>query len=222
MNADRKENFFRICVHLRLSAALLLVLLGGCFGKPNQANIELRKQIQSLEAKNAELQRQHEADQATITGLKSQVGTIPTLPEDRLEKLYTVHGIQIGRLTGGVDLDGNRPGDEALKVQVVPTDDDGEPIKAVGSFVIEAFDLAAPDPRIGRWEIGVDEAKKSWFGGKLLYDYIFTLPWQQRVPQHSDLTVKVTFTDELTHRQFTAQRQVKVNPPPPPTTQVAG
>src|SRR5689334_19278807 len=104
MNADRKKSF-RICVHLRSSAVLLfLPLLPGCFGKPNQANIELRKQIQSLEAKNTELQRQHDADQATITGLKSQVGSIPTLPEDRLEKLYTVHGLEIGRLTGGVDL----------------------------------------------------------------------------------------------------------------------
>src|SRR3954454_24316418 len=100
MNADRKENLFRICVHLRSSAVLFLVLLAGCFGKPNQANIELRKQIQSLEAQNTELKHQHDADQATISGLKSQFGTIPTLPEDRLEKLYTVHGLAIGRLTG--------------------------------------------------------------------------------------------------------------------------
>jgi hypothetical protein len=204
------------------TSILLLLLTAGCFGKPNQANIELRKQIQSLETKNTELQRQHEADQATINGLKSQVGTIPTLPEDRLEKLYTVHGIQMGRLTGGVDLDRERPGDEALKVQVAPNDQNGDPLKAAGSFVVEAFDLSDPDPRVARWEISTDEAKKNWFGGKLLYDYIFTLRWQQRVPQHSDLTVKVTFTDELTHRQFTAQKQVKVNPPPPPTTQVAG
>ena len=68
------------------------------------------------------------ADAATIRNLQARVGTIPTLSQERLEKLFTVHGIQLGRLTGGADLDRSKPGDEGIKVYITPTDDDGEPL----------------------------------------------------------------------------------------------
>ncbi len=44
-----------------------------------------------------------------------------------------------------------------------------------------------------------------------LYTYVLECPWQT-VPPHPDLTVKVTFDDELTGRRFVDQTQVKVHP----------
>src|SRR3954452_4154622 len=123
----------------------MLLICTSC-SSPSTANIELRKEKQALQDQIAELNRVHQADQATIQGLQNQIGTLPTLPQNRLDQLFTVHGLELGRLTGGADLDPKKPGDEGIKVYATPTDDDGEPIKAAGTFVIEAFDLAAKTP----------------------------------------------------------------------------
>ncbi|MCC7350587.1 MAG: hypothetical protein IT446_08470 [Phycisphaerales bacterium] len=194
-------------------ASLLAALGIGC-GQPNRANIELRKQNQSLASQIEDLNRRHEADQATIRGLQSNATTQPTLPLERLDALFTVHGLSFGRLTGGADLDSGRPGDEALKVYVVPVDQQGDVLKAAGSFVIELFDLEqAGEPLLGKWEFSTVEAAKNWYGQSLLYQYILTCPWQ-RVPEHQKLLVQVRFTDELTGRVFVEKRDITVNVPP--------
>jgi outer membrane murein-binding lipoprotein Lpp len=200
---------------LLLAALLLLATLAGCTGTPNQANIDLRKQIQQLQEQVSTLDQQHRADRAEIAAMRQSTPTQPSLPSARLERLFTTHGLKFGRLTAGYDSDRNRPGDEGVKVYVVPTDQDGQPLKAAGSFTIDLFDLAQTDaPHIGHWAFDVDQAKKNWYGAFLDYTYAFTLPWQQ-APKHADLTARVTFTDELTQLPFNAQTTVKVHPPPP-------
>src|SRR5262245_23071619 len=124
------------------AAALLCTLAalaqGGCKG-PNQANIELRKENQQLREKVDDLNRRHDADVAQIRGMQAQSGSVvPTLSPGRLDHLFTVHGIQLGRLTG-VNAEGE------LKAYVSPTDESGQSIKAAGSFVVDAFDLAQAD-----------------------------------------------------------------------------
>jgi hypothetical protein len=97
-----------------------------------------------------------------------------------------------------------------LKVYVVPTDQTGDELKAAGSFVVELFDLnKTSDNLVGRWEFNHDQARQSWLGSALLYEYVLTCPWQ-RPPEHSELTLKVTFQDELTGRQFATQKVVHV------------
>jgi hypothetical protein len=196
-----------------------LLSLASC-GSPNRANIIVRKQNQDLQDKIASLNRQHDADQATIQGLKERIGTLPTLPEDRLARLFTTHGLSLGKLTGGADLDRDKPGDEGLKVYATPTDDDGDTLKAAGSFVVEAFDLAAKPAEVGKWTFDTDATRKTWNGSFLSHQYVLTCPWQT-VPRHEELTVKVTFRDELTGREFHEQRLVKVKLPPTPTTATA-
>jgi hypothetical protein len=127
---------------------LVVLALSGC-GSPNVASIEVRKKNQDLREEVESLKRAREGDAATIKALQGKVGTVPTLPEDRLAKLFTVHGLKLGRLTGGADLDREKPGDEGLKVYATPTDDEGEAFKAAGSFTVEAFDLADGGPRWG-------------------------------------------------------------------------
>lgn len=199
---------------------LLGAALIGC-GGPNAANIELRKKNQDLSGQIENLDRRHEADQAAIAGLQNRIGTVATLPADRLAKLFTVHGLLLGRLTGGADLDPAKPGDEGIKVYATPTDDDGEPLKAAGTFVVEAFDLAAKEPQIGKWTFDLETTRKAWLGAFMAHNFVLTCPWQH-VPMHDELTIKVTFRDELTQREFHAQAVVKVRLPAPSAARVAG
>ncbi|WP_428939227.1 hypothetical protein [Fontivita pretiosa] len=205
-----------------LCSSVLLLCSSGCLAKPNQANIALRKQIQALEAQVAELQRRHEADVATIRSLEAQRGTLPTLPADRLQQLFTTSGIKLGRLTGGADLDPSSPGDEGIKVYVVPIDQTGDELKAAGAFDVQLFDLNKPhDNLVGQWHFSVEQAREHWYGSALQYGYVLPCRWQGRVPEHGELTLKVSFHDALTQRQFSIQKVITVNPPPgtQPTTQ---
>ena len=202
--------------HSAVKLAILLtsaaMLATGC-GSPNSANIVVRKQNQDLQDKIDSLTRTHEADQAELKGLKDRIGTLPTLPDDRLARLFTTHGLSLGKLTGGADLDRDKPGDEGFKVYVTPTDDDGDTLKAAGSFVIEAFDLASKLPERGKWTFDTEQARKCWNGSFLSHQYVLTCPWQSPI-QHEELTVKVTFRDELTGREFHTQKVIKIKLPP--------
>ncbi|MEA2707609.1 MAG: hypothetical protein QOF78_210 [Phycisphaerales bacterium] len=186
-------------------------LVSGC-GKPNVASIPVRRENQALRTKLAELERREQGHLAHIRSLESKATTVPSLPNERLDTLFTAHGLKFGRLTGGADLDKNSPGDDGLKIYVVPTDGRGDPIKAAGSFVVEAFDLAnGENNRIGRWEYPLEQAEKNWFGQAMMYTYVLPAPWQQQRPAHDELTVRVTFTDALTGRTITGQKVVKAN-----------
>jgi hypothetical protein len=187
----------------------------GC-GRPNQANIELRKQIQKLHDESDSLKQTIAGDQRVIAGMRDNMPSVPVLPSERLDKLFVTRGLKIGRYTAGFDTDPNTPGDEGIKIYVVPIDASGQAIKAAGSFTIEAFDLAQVDtPLIGHWSFDVDQSKKDWYGTLMDYTYAFQLPWQ-KLPLHPDITLRVAFRDELTQVLFTEQTVVKVRLPVAP------
>ena len=196
-----------ICVYL--CSSVVLVLASGC-SAPNKANIELRKQNQDLRAEVEVLKRQHEADAASIAALqRDQSSNAAQLAPAQLDRLVTVAGLRLGNLTGGYETDAARPGDDAIRVQAVPIDADGDPIKASGAFVIEAFDLSGDAKLLGRWGFDVSQSRQQWRGAGILYCYLFTLPLSQP-PASPQVTLKVTFTDELTGRQFSQQRPISV------------
>jgi hypothetical protein len=175
-------------------------------------NNKLRAENLALQEQIDTLKRDRDADRARIKALERQMTPVPTLPQERLDKLVTVYGIKLRRLTGGDDWDANKPGGDGLKVVLQPVDRSGEKLKAAGSVVIDAFDLAAVDPKVGHWEFDAEQTAGRWYGA-LLYSYVFKCPWQKNVPSHEDVTVRVTFTDELTGRQFTEQQVCKVKLP---------
>ncbi len=198
-------------------AVVLAAALAGC-RSPSKANIGLRKQNATLREEVVSLKSAHESDRAAIHRLESNATTVPVLPHDRVSRLFTAHGLKLGKLTGGGDLDRGKPGDEGLQIYLVPIDQEGDEIKAAGSFVFEAFDLAkGGEVRLGRWEIPTAQASKKWLGNALQYGYIFELPWQT-VPSAEEVTIRTTFTDELTGRTFTAQKPVRVDLPRSPAT----
>ena len=208
----------RLCLLLLLG---VLPFAGGCqvlpllFGSPSKANITLRKENQQLQGQVAQLKRQLAAKDAQISGLSERTGTVPVLEPGRLDALFTCHAIRVGRLTGGADLDGAKPGHEGFKIYVNTLDQHGDMIKSAGSFVVEAFDLSGGQPsRLGHWEFPVEKAQENWHSFLTRYEYVLTCPWQERPPRQPDVTVRVTFTDELTGRKFTEQRVAKVQPPP--------
>lgn len=192
--------------------AIGLIAVAGCGSGERQANIGLRKQVQSLESKVAELTRVRDADAARFHTLEASVPTVPTLSNERLRMLFTAHGLSLKRLTGGADLDPAKPGDEGLKIYAVPIDDDGDELKAAGAFVVEAFDLADGGKVVGKWTFDSVAARKTWNGAALLYEYVLVCPWQSP-PPHADVTLKVTFSDDLTGRSFTELKQVRIKLP---------
>jgi hypothetical protein len=202
----------------KISRALSMVmagsvaLLAGCYS-PSQANIELRKKNQSLESKIEDLNHRHDADDATIRGLQAQATTVPVLPQNQLDELFTVSGLQFGSLTGGYHPDPNQTGDTMLKVYVVPIDEQGDKIKAAGTFHVDLFDLALKsNNRIGEWDFDLEKSRSSWYGGGLLYTYVLDCPWQT-APIDSKLMARITYIDGLTHRVFVVDKGVTISPP---------
>lgn len=191
-----------------------IATLAGC-GSPNPANIALRKQNQKLESKVTALDRQHTGDVASIVAMEKQNPAVQHLSPQRLSKLFTVHGLQLGMLTGGDNPDPTAKSDSELMIYAVPTDDDGNPIKAAGSFKVQTYDLADPKhPLLGQWNFSTSQVRKDFYAHLSLYTYVLPCPWQT-VPRHKKLTVRVSFRDELTGRTFSAERVATVRPPVP-------
>src|SRR3954463_9625029 len=130
---------------LTVATLLPLAALAGCFGRPNQANIDLRKDLQKLQEQVDTLNQQHRADRAEITALRQSTPTQPSLPSGQLDRLFTTHGLKFGRPPSGDARDRTRPGGAGVKIYAGPTDQDGQPLKAAGSFTIDLYDLASPN-----------------------------------------------------------------------------
>jgi hypothetical protein len=190
-----------------LTSALFLIA-SGCH-TPDAANIALRKENAALSSQIDTLNRRHDADVASIDSLQGKKGpTTMALPQERIERLFTTHGLAFGVLTGGYNSDNSDGPSDGLEIAVYPTDDQGSPLKAAGSFTIQAFDLADPhDPLIGTWNFPLQQSRDLFYSHLSMYTYILKCPWQ-RPPQHGDLTMRVTFDDELTGRRFTVDRPI--------------
>src|SRR5437868_5895957 len=190
----------------------MLAALCGC-GHPSEANIQLRKDKQQLESQTADLQQQLQAAQARIQGFEADRGSLPTLPQDRLDKLITVHGIKLGRLTGGDPGDSPGAGDKGLKIYLAPVDETAEALKTTGTVEVDAFDLdLSGDNRIGHWTFDPAALKSRWHSLGMLRAYVLECPWQ-KPPQHSKLALKVTFRDDLTGRIYDQIQEVHVKIP---------
>jgi len=173
--------------------------LAGCSSAPNQANIALRKENQKLSAQIADLQRRNACLEAQIRVVQaSSASTVQSLPEDRLEQLFTTHGLSLG--------------DDGLRVYAVPVDGQGQPLKAAGTFRVELFDLDQASTRLGTWDFSLEQSRNDWLGSLWFYTYQLPCPWQ-KMPRHAKLLVHVTFTDALTGRVFTADKDITVKLP---------
>lgn len=189
---------------------IALAIVSGCASKPMQANITLRKEQRSLNDRIDVLNRQHDADAASIAAYQKSNGSLQTLSQANLDQLFTTHGIKLNRLTGGIETDDAKVGDDALKIYFVPTDEQNQPLKAVGEVTVEAFGDDAKQP-LQQWKFTRQQVKAAWLGDALLYEFVLICPFEKH-PSQAKLNVRVTFVDALTGRQFSADKSITIKP----------
>jgi hypothetical protein len=118
--------------------------------------------------------------------------------------------LSFGSLTGGYKQNEGDQQYSGVAVYVTPTDDDGQTLKAAGSFDITVFDLAVPEkPLVAHKTFSLEEAKAAWNGRAMLYGYVLKVPFTAQ-PQHPSLLVRVEFTDALTGRKIVGEKKVNL------------
>lgn len=198
----------------KATAMTACIMLAGCLS-PTPADgpkaSELTE-IETLRVQNARLREQ-------LAQRDQQILTLQGLGEKRLEQLYTVKRIRLGKGTGGADTDA-KPGDDVVEVVIEPIDQHGSVIKTAGRVKVQIFDLAAPKATNLLAETSHDPntVTKHWVSGFMGGYFTFTCPLPAP-PDHSELTVRAEFVEYLTGKTFTAQKVVKFDLPPRPTTQ---
>jgi hypothetical protein len=164
---------------------------------------------------NRDLTRRNEQMDETIGRQNLQITELQHLGDKRLEKLFYVTSLELGRRSGGVDKDG-QDGDDGVIVYVQPIDRDGNVIKAAGDVTVQLYDLANPPAEnlIGEYHWSVDELGPTWAGGFLgSSQFSLLCPWRDGPPVHDQITIRATFTDYLTGKTFTAQKAVTIHLP---------
>ena len=207
----------------RLAAAALAaciipaacVMLTACTPQPPaRLDANMLLEVERLRTSNEELHKQ-------LVQRDEQILALQNLGDKRLGQLYTVQQITLCSGTGGASTD-DKPGDEAVKVNVGPIDQYGSVLKAAGSMKVQVFDLAAPEGKNLLAECNYDPnaAAKNWVSGLFSSYYSFTLPLPAE-PAHGELTVRAQFTEYLTGKTFTTQQVIKLSLPPKPAAQPA-
>ena len=193
---------------LALTAVMLAGLIVGCDQVPSDVHSQLiteQKRVRQLEQDNEALGQQ-------LLRQERQMETLLALGEKRLEQLYFVDSIRLGRYSGGWDLDGDGKPD-GIKVFLTPHDQYGTAIKAAGSATVQLYDLAAkPDENlIAEFNWTVEELPKAWASGFMSYHYTLNCPWGEERPANDVVTVRVVFVDYLTGKTFCAQKACEID-----------
>ncbi len=116
--------------------------------------------------------------------------------------------------TGGVR-EHQELGDDALQVVVLPRDEDGNPVRALGELVVYAFEVqpgGTKTPLCG-WTVGIDELRRTWKNGLISKGYHVVLPWKQ-LPTREKLRVvaQLRLPDG---RVLEAEKEISIRPPKP-------
>lgn len=192
-----------------LLAAVLCAASAGC--RSDEKLVEARRNLADCRERLDRAQEENERLQQRIDDQQKRIDTLMALGDKRLDKLYYVDRLDIGRYSTGVDTD-DEPGDDAVKVFLQPIDQEGNALKAAGSARIRVYDLAGDGngALIGERRLSVDEFADDWAGGFMTYHYSTTVPFD-RPPTTNEVTVRVEFVEYLTGRTFSAQRVAEVD-----------
>lgn len=120
-----------------------------------------------------------------------------------LDRLFTAHGLRVGRLTGIYG--------QTLRVFVVPTDQTGDLLKAAGQFEIRAFDFDRGERAlVAAWRFSDTDAAARWNGQLLQYGYVLDCPLPEPVSADDSLAVQIVFIDLLTGRRLETETIARV------------
>ena len=202
-------------IHFSLRVAscvgIVAVAMGGCI--PTERADPRMTQIQELEDKLDSVSRSLTAcqDQSVI-----QSKTIQKLRglegEKRLDRLVRVGSIEIERLSGGYDEDGDGA-DDGVVVYLRVLDTESDVIKSAGDVHVRIFDPAAEEDArlVAEARLDPDELRKCWYGRLMTSHYTIRAPWiRGSAPAHRSLTAWVRFGELLTGQAFEAQREVEI------------
>ncbi len=200
-----------------LAMAAAWATAGGCLANQKQYD-QLRSELAESSEALRKLQESTDGLQTVVIDQQKQIRALQQLGDKRLERLFHVERIKLGRYTGGVDLDGAE-GDDGIKVYLRTIDQDGSVVKAAGDVKIQLFDLAAKPENnlVGQYNWQAEQISKRWSSGFMTYHFSFECPWPAAAPGHDQITVRVEFTDYLTGKIFDAQKLCKVRLPPAKT-----
>ncbi|NIA07832.1 MAG: hypothetical protein GWP14_09420 [Actinobacteria bacterium] len=197
---------------LALGGSVLLVVFVGCANKGAQLteaqrqNLELRQQLRQS-------QQTIETQQDTIRRQAEQIDNLSELGPERLDVLFKVQRIKLGRYSGGTNLD-EKPGDDGIRVYITPQDEAGRTVTAAGSIEVNVFDLAkTSEPLLMSYSFSPEQARQYWQAGGLANHYNITCPWKDTLPSSNEITIRVKFIDYLTGQSFTATKQCRIRPP---------
>jgi len=183
-------------------------MAGGCNPPPPG---DVYKKLLDAESKAAALTAENNDLRRTIAAQQEHIDRLLALGDKRLGMIFHVERIDLGRYTGGVDLD-NDGVDDGVRVFLEPIDQYGTTLKAAGEIAVELYDLAAPPPdnQVCKCRWSVQQAAKEWASGLFGDHYSLTCPWTDSQPRHDEITVRVTFVDYLTGRSFSTQKACKI------------
>lgn len=195
-------------------AASLLAMGAACNGGGADPRVT---QIQELEDRIAQQTRQLQQKDEELVRQSRMIEELRGLEGDkRLAQLVQVDRIELERLSGGYDE--NRDGvDEGVVAYLRLRDAEGDTIKAAGTVVMEAYDLAAPegDKLVAKIELDADAVRDAWFGRFMTSHYTIKAPWLSgRSPANRQITIVVRFTELLTGRTFDTQHVGEIHLPP--------
>lgn len=183
----------------------------GCTDKPYrervQQNIELTDQLKKARDRVAELEGQ-------LAAAKAQNQSLMKLGDKRLDLLPQVQRIELSNFTGGYQTQSGARGHNAVKVYLLPRDQDGSVIKTAGTTTVRLYDLSAGEGQtlLGEYTFGPEEMSASWYAGLVMtYHYSFVCPFK-RPPTGKEITIRVEFVEYLTGKHFTTTKTVKVDP----------
>ncbi|WP_373651500.1 hypothetical protein [Schlesneria sp. DSM 10557] len=189
----------------------------GCAGKVDTDLLQARireQAIQLAESENeiartrAELKRallEAERLQAELTPKEGDTKPLTSLAA-RIDRVH-IHSLA----SGGLNKD-DQPGDDAVVIQFVPVDVEGDILKVPGDVEFRLSDPQAPSSQqeIGYWNFSADECREHWTRGLTSSGYQFTLPLQTR-PKHNSLVLHLNFST-ADDRQLEVSQIVKVVP----------
>lgn len=198
---------------IRGALGVFILALGGCNGTQADPHIT---QIQELEDKVQGQNRVIQAQKSQIAEQQREIQTLQGLGDEaRLARLIHVDRISLEGMSGGYDDDRDSV-DEGAVAYLRLMDKDGDVIKAAGSAVLEAYDLAAPESErlVASAEFNPDEMAAAWFGRFLTSHYTLRAPWKSgKLPAHKTLTIVVRFTELLTGKSFEVQHTAEIHGP---------
>jgi hypothetical protein len=195
-----------------LFSVFCLYFISGCESNKSQKN-PLVERIELLTEEKDQLAWDLERSTAENKQLKNQIKVLSDLPEEgRLDSLYNLQKIKIGKFTGffDKDKDGTK---EKLIVYIQPSDEEGDTIKAAGAVDVQLWNLNTSETDsalLGQWQVTPQQMKKLWFATMVKTNYRLTFEITDKVTSFEEpLTVKVTFVDYHTGKVFKEQMVIE-------------